>query len=48
MPTKQELNAAFKAVKELVDQSGYGGWVKDSTVREYVEAALKAAEEVRE
>ena len=48
MPTKQELDAAFKAVRELADQSGYGGWVKDVTVREYVEAALEAAEDVRD
>jgi hypothetical protein len=48
MSNVKEHQAGFRALRELIDQSGYGAWVKDDVVHKMVKAVLDAAEEVRD
>ena len=41
--TKAQLHAGTKAVRKLLDESGYGGWVSDEQCEKTARAVLEAA-----
>jgi hypothetical protein len=48
MPTDDEIAAGTKAVRTMIDHSGYGSFVSDGQCQEVAEAVLAAAERVRD
>jgi hypothetical protein len=42
-----EMDAATRKLREMINATGYGGWIKDDQVASFTYAALEAASQAR-